>query len=69
MGAENKLPPENGPYSFWINIQIYYMVSPLYTNEASKSGYGQQHIFGSAEVTTKRPGNQSNKWCMAELMQ
>jgi hypothetical protein len=42
---------------------------PLYSNKANKPGYGQVYIFDPAEATTKRLENQSNRGCMAEVMQ
>jgi hypothetical protein len=48
---------------------IYYLVSPLYLNEANKPGYGQRYILDSAEATTKRLENQRNEACAAEVMQ
>ncbi|GBM85015.1 hypothetical protein AVEN_4033-1 [Araneus ventricosus] len=50
MGAEIKAPSGTGPYCFSIHGQIYHMVSPLYSNERNKPGYGQ-YIFDSSEAT------------------
>jgi hypothetical protein len=38
--AEIHSPPENGPCCFRIHDQIYHMVSPLYSNEKNKPGFG-----------------------------
>jgi hypothetical protein len=40
MGAEIKSPLGSGPFCFWIHGQIYRLLSPLYSNEANKLGYG-----------------------------
>jgi hypothetical protein len=69
VGSEIKSPSENGPYSFRIRDHIYHFVSLPYSNEANESVYGEFNIFGSAETTTKRLENRSDKGCMAEEIQ
>ncbi|GBN48900.1 hypothetical protein AVEN_23538-1 [Araneus ventricosus] len=51
MGAEIKAPPRTGTYCFHIHGQIYHMVSPLYSNEGNRPGYGQLYIFDSSEAS------------------
>jgi hypothetical protein len=41
MGVEIKSPPGNGPYSFRIRGQIYYLVLLLYQEEANMTGCWQ----------------------------
>jgi hypothetical protein len=50
------------------HCQIYHLISLLYPDEANMPGYGQLHIFDSAE-TTKRTEDQSNQRGMAEVTQ
>jgi hypothetical protein len=69
MGTEIKSLPENGPYSFRTHGQIYHSVSPLYPNGANKPGYGQLHIFDSAEATTKQLEDRQNQVCISKVMQ
>jgi hypothetical protein len=57
--AEFKSPPENGPYCSRIHGQIYYLVSPLCPNQANKPGYGQLHMFSSAEAAIKHLKDQT----------
>jgi hypothetical protein len=54
MRAEIKSPPGNGLYCFRIHGQVHHLVSPLYSDEANKPGYGQLYIFDPAEATAKR---------------
>ncbi|GBM67834.1 hypothetical protein AVEN_146984-1 [Araneus ventricosus] len=47
MGAEINATPGTRPYSVRIHGQIYLMVSPLYSNEGNKPGYGKLYLFDS----------------------
>ncbi|GBN32486.1 hypothetical protein AVEN_89334-1 [Araneus ventricosus] len=67
MGAEIKAPPGTVPYCFRIHDQIYHMVSPLYSNELNKSGYGQLYIFDSSEASNRRIEN--NQACLHSVME
>ncbi|GBN26769.1 hypothetical protein AVEN_171924-1 [Araneus ventricosus] len=67
MGAEIKAPLGTGPYCFRIHSQIYRMVSPLYSNERNKPGYGQLHIFYSSEASNRRMEN--NQACLHSVME
>lgn len=66
MGAEMKLPPGSGPFAFRIHGQIYHRVSPLYSNENNKPGYGQLYIYDSSEANAFRM--RSNEGCLPTLM-
>jgi hypothetical protein len=68
-GSEIKSPFENGPYGFRIHGQIYHFLWLLYPYETNESVYGEFHIFDSAEATAKQLENQSEKECMAEVIQ
>ncbi|GBN24511.1 hypothetical protein AVEN_245857-1 [Araneus ventricosus] len=57
MGAEVKGPPGNGPYCFRSHRQIYHKITPLYSNERFKPGYGQLHIFDASEANSRRLEN------------
>ncbi|GBM62862.1 hypothetical protein AVEN_38394-1 [Araneus ventricosus] len=67
MGAEIKAPPGTVPYCFRIHDQIYHMVSPLYSNELNKSGYGRLYIFDSIEASNRRIEN--NQACLHSVME
>ncbi|GBM32486.1 hypothetical protein AVEN_156584-1 [Araneus ventricosus] len=67
MRAEIKAPPRTGPYSFHIHGQIYHMISPLYSNERKKPGYGQLYIFDSSEASNRRMEN--NQACLQSVME
>ncbi|GBN72785.1 hypothetical protein AVEN_224330-1 [Araneus ventricosus] len=67
MGAEIKAPPGTGPYCFCIYGQIYHMVSPLYSNEQNRPGYGQLYIFDSSEASYRRMEN--NQTCLHSVME
>ncbi|GBL95511.1 hypothetical protein AVEN_54116-1 [Araneus ventricosus] len=67
MGAEIKAPPGTGPYCFHIHGQIYHMVSPLYSNERNKPGYGKLCIFDSSEASNRRVEN--NQACLHSVME
>ncbi|GBM66545.1 hypothetical protein AVEN_251966-1 [Araneus ventricosus] len=57
MGVEIKAPPETS--CFHIHGQIYHMVSPLYSNERNKPGYGRLYIFESSAADRRMESNQA----------
>jgi hypothetical protein len=69
MSVMIQSPPGNAKYCFQICEQIYHLVAPLHPNEAHKPGYGQLHIFYSAETTSKWLKNQSSQGHMAKVLQ
>lgn len=69
VDSEIKSPSENSRHRFRIEGQICHFLSPLYPNEASESVYGEFYIFDSAEATSQRLENHSDKRFMAEVIQ
>ncbi|GBM87461.1 hypothetical protein AVEN_9560-1 [Araneus ventricosus] len=67
IGTEIKAPPGTGLYCFRMHGHIYHMVSPLYSKERNKPGYGQLNIFDSSEASNS--SMEKNQACLHSVME
>jgi hypothetical protein len=63
MSVENKPPPENGPYCFRIQGQVYHYV------KTRKISQDMNNFIFAAGAAIKQLENQLDKECLAKVMQ